>query len=166
MEEVFTQWLQDNRGWALWLVPGFAFLEACLGIGVFVSSAFLVIVASMVYSQGDVSILVIIALGFLGATIADQTGFFIGRAMGPRFHHLKLVERNSNKIAAAEALIRKRGTLALFIGRFIPAIRSMIPALLGISEFPPARYVLLDIFACLVWSLALGGIVMGAQSII
>lgn len=166
MEEAFTQWLQNNRHWALWLVPAFAFLEAMLGIGIFVSSAFLVIVGTMVYAQGIAPIGVIVALGFIGATIADQMGFFIGRRVGPRFHLLGLVQRNRNKIDKAEELIRRRGSFAIFIGRFIPAIRSMLPALLGISGFPPARYVMLDLAACLLWSLALGAIVMGAQSLL
>jgi membrane-associated protein len=51
--------------------------------------------------------------------------------------------------------------MAVFIGRFVPAIRSLIPATMGISGFDGRRYLLLDALACALWSTALGAIVLG-----
>ena len=51
---------------------------------------------------------------------------------------------------------KKRGTLAIFIGRFIPTIRSLVAPMLGVSGYPLLRYSLYDALACLLWALALG----------
>jgi len=161
-----NDWLASHEALALWLVPAFAFLEACFGIGIFVSGAFLVLVSSMVLARELAPIEGIVLLGFCGAVAGDHVGFHIGRWLGPRFHHLGLVQRNRNKIEKAENLIRGRGAVAIFVGRFIPAIRSLIPAMLGISGFRPWRYTLLDLCACAIWALALGVIVTGTGKLL
>ena len=63
-------------------------------------------------------------------------------------------------------MIRRHGPIAIFIGCFIPAIRSLVPALLGISQFNRLRYSLLDAGACFLWALALGGILPGVDSLL
>jgi len=72
-----------------------------------------------------------------------------------------LARRHRDRISRAENLVRKYGAIAIFIGRFIPAIRSLIPAVLGLSGFDRLRYLVFDLLACLLWSLALGAIVLG-----
>jgi membrane-associated protein len=47
------------------------------------------------------------------------------------------------------------------IGRFIPAIRSIIPALTGISGFGRLRYTVFDTVACLAWVGGLALILLG-----
>ncbi len=159
-------WLESHQAYAIWLVPAFAFLESCFGIGILVSGAFLVLVSSMVLARELAPIEIIVVLGFCGAVAGDHVGFHIGRWLGPRFHHLGLVKRNRSKIDKAESLIRERGSVAIFVGRFIPAIRSLIPAMLGISGFRPLRYTALDLCACAIWAAALGLIVTGTEKLL
>ncbi len=140
-----------------------AFAEACIGIGLFVSGILLVAVCTVIYSTDMVRLEVIVVLAWLGATLGDQFGFWVGCRLGPRFHHTGLAEKHREKLQRAEAMIVRFGSYAVFIGRFIPAIRSIIPAMLGISGFTPARYLLLDVCACLLWAMALAMIVLGAE---
>jgi membrane-associated protein len=57
--------------------------------------------------------------------------------------------------------VQRHGGAAIFIGRFVPAIRSLVPVLVGISGFGRLRFLLLDALACLLWALTLGAIVAG-----
>ncbi len=148
------------------LVPTFAFAEACIGIGIFISGAFLVAVATYVLSSEIASIELICLLAALGAILGDHVGFYTGYLVGPNFHHTKLAERYSSALARGEAMIRRYGGWAIFIGRFIPAIRSIIPVLIGLSKFSKTRYSSYDVAACAVWSVALGFIVSGIDSLI
>ena len=52
-----------------------------------------------------------------------------------------------------------QGKLTIFIGRFVPAIRSVLPAMIGVSGFSRRVYSLLDVLACCLWAVALGAIV-------
>lgn len=143
-------------------VPLLAFIESCIGIGLFVSGIFLVIVSSIIHVNQWASLPLMWLLALLGAALGDHVGYYTGRWIGPGVHHLALARRHRDKLRKAEALVRRHGSSAIFIGRFIPAIRSLIPAMLGISDFDRLRYSVLDGCACLIWSLALIGIVIGA----
>ncbi len=137
------------------LVPALAFLESCLGIGLFVSGALLLIVASVLFSNGVASLEIMVPLAMLGALAGDHIGFYIGLLIGPRFHHSEFATKYGQQIKRADALIERFGGFAIFVGRFVPAIRSIVPAVVGISGFSKRKFFLLDALACLSWSLAL-----------
>lgn len=158
-------WIHAHRDQAIWLVPLLAFAEACLGIGLFVSGLFLVIVCSFLHAEQLASLPWISTLAFLGATAGDHTGFLIGHRLGPRVHEMAWVQRHRSKLDRAEAMIRARGAWAIVIGRFVPAIRSLIPAALGIGGFNRLRYSLVDLLACALWACALALIVAGIGQI-
>ena len=159
------EWLERNREYGLLLIPLFAFAEACIGIGLLVSGALLVVVATVLIGAEAATVLQILPLAFAGALAGDHAGYFVGRWLGPSLHQTRPVTRYRESLMRAESMIRRRGGWAIFIGRFIPAIRSLIPAMLGISGFPLLRYVLLDVMACVLWALALGVILSGTSAL-
>ena len=105
-------------------------------------------------------------LAFLGATIADHSGYYIGRWIGPKFHLTQFAIKRKAAIAKAEALLVKHGELAIIIGRLITAIRSVVPLLTGISGLTPAKYTLYDLLACAVWTTGLGLLVVGIDGLL
>ncbi len=165
MNDALIAWAQQNAHYALLLVPLFAFMETCVGIGIFVSSLFLVIVCSVYYAGDVASVPTMAVLALLGSSAGDHVGYYVGRAIGHRVHELPIVRRNQNKWDRTEALVRRFGPGAILIGRFVPAIRSLVPAMMGISEFPRARYTAYDLLACSLWATALAGIVWGAHEV-
>lgn len=150
------QFIGSNQQLALVLIPLLAFLESCVGIGLFVSGALLLIVASTALSADVAGLEIIVSLAFAGALLGDHVGFYIGYAIGPRLHHSKFATKYSLQIQRAENLIARFGGLAIFIGRFVPAIRSIVPAVVGISGFKRRLFSLLDSAACFTWAIALG----------
>ena len=158
---MILDWLDNNRDYAVALVPLLAFAESCLGIGLFVSGAFLLLVSATLYNNGLASFEILLPLAFFGALLGDHAGYYGGRALGPKFHGFKLVKKYQTNVTRAEEMIRRYGSAAIFIGRFIPAIRSIIPAMVGISGAERLRYSLVDALACLTWVLALAAILTG-----
>lgn len=142
-----------------------AFTESCIGIGLFVSGAVLLLVSATLYNNGVAGFETILPLAFMGAMLGDHVGYYCGYLVGPRFHHFALVRKYQSAVQRGEDLIRRHGNAAVFIGRFVPAIRSVIPALVGISGIQRMRYSLLDAFACLTWTLALALILTGIDEI-
>ncbi len=122
------------------------------------------LISSALYQGGYAELQLIYLLAFTGATIGDHTGFFIGRWVGPGFHDLRIVRRNRKRVRQAEALVTRFGPYAIFIGRFIPAVRCLLPAMLGISGFPQPRYTPLDLLASALWASALIGIIVGVDA--
>jgi membrane-associated protein len=165
MEGTLIEWLETNRDFALLIIPVLAFAEACVGVGLLVSGFLLVTVTTLIYQNELASLETIIPLAFFGAALGDHVGFYVGRWIGPGFHDSKLAAKYLKQLNKGEEIIRKYGVFALFIGRFVPAIRSLIPALLGISGFNRLRYTLLDLSACLLWVVGLALITAGVSNL-
>jgi membrane-associated protein len=166
IESFILDWLDSNRDYAIALVPLLAFAESCVGVGLVISGALLLLVASTLYSNGIAGLEVLLPLAFFGALIGDHAGYYFGRSLGARFHQIGLIKKYQANVAKAEGLIRRYGSAAIFIGRFIPAIRSIIPALVGASSIKRLRYSLVDALACLCWVMAFAAILMGINEIL
>nr|WP_183411622.1 DedA family protein [Litorivivens lipolytica] len=145
----------------MFIVPVVAFLEASVGIGLFVSGAILLSLCTMLYSQGIASLYQMLPLAFIGATTADHMGFFLGRRIGPTFHETRFAKRYAERLEKTENLLQKHGEVSIVFGRLIPAVRSIVPIMTGVSGLPVARYVRYDLIACTVWITGLGLLVVG-----
>jgi len=165
IEQLLLEWLDAHREQALWLVPAFAFAEACIGIGLIISGAFLVIVATTLLTTDSATLKQIVPLAFAGALLGDHVGFYSGRWIGPGFHHTRLAEKYRSSVQKTEAIMLRYGALVVFVGRFIPAIRSLVPPMLGIAGFQPLLFTALDVAACVLWSTALGLILLGTSQV-
>ena len=147
-------------------MPTIAFLEACPGIGIFISGAILLSVCTVLYTQGIATLPQILPLAFLGATIADHSGYYIGRWIGPGFHHTGFAIKRKAIFDKTEAMLVNHGEIAIIIGRLMTAIRSVVPLLTGISGLPPAKYTLYDLIACAIWTTGLGLLVIGLDGLL
>jgi len=147
------------------MVPIIAFLEAFVGIGLFVSGVILLSVCTILYVEQIATIQQMVPLAFFGALISDHSGYYIGRLMGPRFHHTQFAVKRARMLSKAEKSIVKFGAFAIFLGRFMTPIRSIIPLLTGISGMTRAKYTFYDLIACALWSSALGLLVIGLDKI-
>ena len=142
-------------------MPLLAFAESCVGIGLVISGALLLLVSATLYNSGIAGLELLLPLAFFGALLGDHAGYYFGRTLGPRFRQIGLIKKYQTNVAKAEGLIRRYGSAAIFIGRFIPAIRSIIPALVGVSRLQRLRYSFIDALACFCWVLALAAILIG-----
>lgn len=159
-------WLESHQQFALTVVGLLAFTEACFGIGLFVSGLFLATVSTWLYTNNLATLWQILPIAFVGAFAGDHVGFYLGRWFGHRFHQLTFVTRHAAAFSRAETIIAKRGGVAIFVGRLVPAIRSLVPAILGVSGYERYRFSILDAIACLVWITGLGVIIAGIDNLL
>ena len=165
MIDSILAWASEHREQAVFLVPLLAFMETCVGIGLFVPSLMLVVVTSVFYANDWANLWVMAAMAMVGSSLGDHVGFYAGRAVGHRVHGWRIIQRNAQRWERTEATVRRYGVFAIFIGRFIPAIRSLVPAMMGITEFERSRYTPYDVAACSLWALGLVAIVQGAHTL-
>jgi len=104
-------------------------------------------------------------LAFLGALISDHSGYYIGRFIGPRFHQTSFAIKRARQLERAEYIITKYGVFAIFIGRFITPIRSIVPLVTGFSGITRGRYTIVDFCACATWTMCLGLLVVGIDKL-
>ena len=163
MIDAILAWAGEHRDQAVLLVPLIAFMESCLGVGLFVPSLTIVVVTSVFYANDWASLWLMAAMALVGASLGDHVGYYAGRAIGPHVHGWRIIQRNATRWERTETMARRYGVSAILIGRFIPAVRSLVPAMMGVTRFHRVRYTLCDLAACGLWALGLVAIVQGAH---
>ena len=157
-----TDFLSANPQLGLVMIVGLGFVEACPGIGLFVSGVILFGVASFLFVEDLFSIVQIVPCAMLGGFLADQFGYWLGRRLGPNLKESTMMRPHASRLDRAEILIRRFGPLAAVGGRFLTMIRSVVPLLLGMAGLSWPRYLLWDLIAVSIWGLGfvllLGGL--------
>ena len=95
----------------------------------------------------------VIALGFTGALIGDNTAYWIGRLGGSRLARRFL---RPDRIAGIERRFERHATPFLIFGRMLPGVRAKLVFLAGATRVPYARFLRLNTLGCLIWAVALG----------
>ena len=108
----------------------------------------------------------IVPVAIIVAHAGDMLGFMFGKTIGPQIMSTKVVAKRKKMIARAQKFLDKTGSYTVILGRFIPAIRPIVPFLLGISDLKIVRFYVADVIACICWGLALGFLVTGVGSVL
>ena len=135
----------------LFLVPLLAFCEACLGLGLFVSGAFLLATAMITYGADPSGLMLILLLAFLGAFSADSVGYFIGYLFSDKLHKREFMRKYGEARDKFSSLVDRSMLLAICVGRLTPFLRSVTPFLAGSMGLRPARFLFFDLIACVIW---------------
>jgi membrane protein DedA with SNARE-associated domain len=166
IDEELLVWLSANKQSAWMSIPVLAFLEACPGLGLLASGILLLSVATFLYSEQLLILQQLLPMAFAGACIADHLGFYVGRGFGAKFHATAWAKKRAAQLNRTEGYILNHGASAILIGRFVPAIRSLVPIMVGGSGISKLKFSLVDVLACALWSSALGLLVVGLETLI
>ena len=98
--------------WTYLLVALLAFLEAGAFIGLLVPGETALIVAGVVAGQGQIDIVLLIAIAWTFAVLGDLTGYFLGRRLGRPFlvRHGPRFGRRSSRASRQRRSPRRRSS--------------------------------------------------------
>ena len=137
-----------------------AFAETGIGLDFLVPGEAGMVVAGAAADHGGHPLPVVIAGAAVGATLGDCVSYAIGRRWGlpllrrfdvTRRHLLPAVER-------AESWFDRWGGLAVFFGRFIGALRAVVPVTAGTAKMPFPRFLAWNVAASIAWASAAVGL--------
>lgn len=147
--------VQQMEPFFLMLVAGLAILlETSILIGLVMPGDTVLLIASTgVTSWGMWAGLT--AAAIIGALIGETIGYWLGRLLGEPIKRSwlgrKIGEKNWHK---AEAFLKHRGGVAVFVSRFLPVLHSLVPATAGIVGMRYRKFIAWTAPACVIWSLA------------
>jgi len=135
LQELLADVSASLGAWTYLLVAVFAFLETGAFVGLVAPGETVVVLAGAVAGQGETSVLLTIALAWLGAFCGDTASFFLGVKLGRGF-----IVRNgprfgisAERFAQVEAYFDAHGGKTILIGRFIGLVRVLAPFIAGAS---------------------------------
>jgi membrane-associated protein len=141
-------------------------LEASTFLGLVVPGEVAVLVGGVVAQQGRLPLWAVVLAAITGAALGDQVGYRVGRRYGQRL--LGRIPRRfvrSGEVRRALDLVRRRGAVAVVIGRWAAALRALVPGLAGMSGIPQRTFTLANIAGGALWSVtvAVAGYLAGAS---
>ena len=165
MFEKIELYLNANAEYAWVVILFFAFLESFILSGVIISSAILFSICIFIYNTELLPLFYIVPVAVFGAHLGDMTGFLFGKTIGPQLLSTKVMVKREKLISRAQKFLDKTGSYTVILGRFIPAVRPIVPFLLGVSDLKLVRFYIADLIACIFWGIALGFLVTGVGSL-
>lgn len=147
-----------NPVWIYVVVALLVFLEDAVFIGFAVPGETAAVVAGVASSFEHVNLGLAIGIVVTAAIAGDSVGYEVGKHFfGPMVLHGRLLARQRPRIERAQDLLRRRGGLAVFLGRWTAFFRAMMPALAGSAHMRYRKF--------LAWN-AVGGIAWGTTYVI
>ncbi len=98
---------------------------------------------------------------YVGSIINYTLSMIIGRPLIYAFADSKvghLFMLNSEKLKRAEDYFQRKGSIAIFLGRLLPAIRHLISIPAGMSKMNFGKFSLFTILGAAVWNFVLGSL--------
>jgi membrane protein DedA with SNARE-associated domain len=128
------------------------FAEDAVFVGFVVPGETAAVLAGVGAGLGEVALPLSIVVVVLAAIIGDSVGYEVGRLFfGPRVLTSRLLAPHRHRIARAQDFLRRRGGIAVFLGRFTAFFRAMMPALAGAAHMPYRRFLLWNAIGGIIW---------------
>jgi membrane-associated protein len=136
-------------------IAAIIFAESGLMIGFFLPGDTLLLSAGILAAQGKLSLSLTMAIIAFAAILGDNTGYSLGRAMGPRLFRKKdgILFRHEY-VARAEKFYEKYGSKTMLLSHFIPVVRSFAPLVAGVGKMPRWQFFIFDAIGDIVWAVA------------
>lgn len=148
------------------MLAGIIFAESGMMVGFFFPGDTLLFSAGILAAAGQLPIFWTIVVIALAAIAGDNTGYHIGRKLGPKLFTKKdsIIFRHEY-IMKAEGFYEKYGTKTMLLAHFIPVIRSFAPVTAGAGKMDYKQFVIYDALGDIAWaaSVTLVGFFLGSR---
>jgi membrane-associated protein len=139
------------------------FAETGLLIGFFLPGDSLLFALGLFIASGKIGVPLWLAVIILAlcAFAGDQTGYWIGRKLGPAvFNKPKSKLFNPRNVEAAHTFFERYGSRAVILAHFVPVMRTFIPVSAGVAKLEWRKYTLFNLVGIVGW--AVGVTLLGA----
>ncbi|MEY4452274.1 MAG: hypothetical protein RLZZ380_1395 [Actinomycetota bacterium] len=139
------------------------FAETGLLAGFFLPGDSLLFALGLFIATGqiDVPLWLAVTLLAISAFAGDQTGYWIGRKLGPAvFNKPKSKLFKPENVEAAHSFFERYGSRAVILAHFVPIMRTFIPVSAGIAKLEWRKYTLFNLIGIAGW--AIGVTLLGA----
>ncbi len=150
---------------AVLLLMGVLFAETGLLVGFFLPGDSLLFATGVLVAAGAIQLpwWLVAGAAFLAAVLGDQVGYLLGRRWGPRLFSRSSRWLSRKHVARAESFFERHGPQAVVLARFVPVVRTLVPALAGVGRMPRRRFTAYNIVGALVWTVGMlsAGVFLG-----
>lgn len=152
--EMFLQTISDNFWLSFWFIFAVAIGEAVFILGLFVPSTPVLLLAGGIIAQGKLPFWEVYFAAVLGAVIGDAISYTVGFALKDRIKTIWPFRNYLDLIARGEAFFAVHGGKSVFIGRFIPGVKAVVPGIAGMFGMDYRKFSLINVTSAFAWAAA------------
>ena len=136
---------------ALLLIAALVFGETAVFLGFVIPGETAAVLGGVLASRGRISLPLLIIVVVVAAVTGPLIGYEIGRHLGGRLIAARRMRRVAGGMDRAQAVVHRRGGLAVLLGRFVAILRALMPAVAGTTRMPYRTFLLYNMLGGLVW---------------
>ncbi len=155
MTAVLTPLLYSLGVFAPLLVMAVVFAESGLLLGFFLPGDSLLFLAGALVASHVMPVPVwLLGAGVLiAAVVGDQLGYVIGRRVGPRLFSRPDSRLFSHaNVERAEHFFARHGSKAVVLARFLPVLRTFVPATAGVGRMDRRVFTTFNLLGAAIWT--------------
>ena len=145
--------LGDNPELAGIVVFLIAMGEALFIIGLFVPSTVVLVGAGALVGLGKLDPWTVFIWTTLGAIAGDAISYWVGCIYKDKLRGLWPLSRYPALMAQGEAFFRLHGGKSIFIGRFVPGVKSVVPGIAGMVGMNFWYFTFVNVTSAIAWSI-------------
>lgn len=150
--DIVFSWISANPAWAGFVVFLVAFFESLALVGLVLPGAVMMFGIGALVGGGVMPLWPTLIWAAAGAIAGDGVSFWLGRTLHMRIKTLWPLRTHPELIASATQFFHRHGGKSILFGRFIGPIRPVIPAVAGMLEMSPQRFLLFNVVSGILWA--------------
>ncbi len=129
-----------------------SFSESFAFVGLVVPGAVFAVSAGYLAYKGYFNLYLLMFAGAMGAIGADVASYYLGKVYGYRLEKSRWYEKYMDYFEAGKSFFKKHGGKSVFLGRFVGALRPVIPFLAGMLEMNSVSFYFWAVTSGILWA--------------
>lgn len=150
--QALTDFVTQHPEWSNILVFVIAMSESIAVVGALVPGTAILVAVGAVVGLGHLPLWPIMLSAAAGAIVGDGISYWLGHRYKAHIRTMWPFARRPELLASGERFFAKYGTFSIAIGRFLPAVRAIVPVVAGTAGMSPIRFYAANIASALVWA--------------
>lgn len=150
----FVMSLVQNMGMlGYWVAFIAALAETVLVIGLILPGSTFLLLMGILSGQGVLDLGDLLFFAIAGATIGDNINYQLGKKYGQQWLQQGRWFLKAEYLSKAEGFFHKHGGKSVFLGRFVPSVKELMPFIAGMANMERWSFFFWNLLGAIGWSL-------------
>jgi undecaprenyl-diphosphatase len=143
--------VEHFHAWGYWIAFFAALLETTIGVGLFLPGSTIILFLGALSARGYLDTGDLIWFAVLGAILGDNINYYLGRRYGAGWIEKGFWFLKSNHIEKARNFMDVHGAKSVFLGRFIPSVKEVVPFIAGSVKMNRRIFMFWNVLGAVGW---------------
>jgi undecaprenyl-diphosphatase len=134
-----------------WIAFLAALFETTIGLGLILPGSTIILFLGALSARGNLHVGELICFAISGAIIGDNINFYLGRRYGAKWLHGGFWLLKPDHMEKAKYFMDAHGAKSIFLGRFIPSVKEIVPFIAGSVRMQPRIFMFWNVLGAVGW---------------